>query len=221
MAKPTITLTPELYDYLLHVSLRETPVQAALRTRTESLEWAVMQIARDQAQFMGLLVKLAGVKRALEIGVFTGYSALAVASALPDDGTLVACDVSQEWADIAQQYWREAGVHHKIDLRIAPALQTLDALIGARQHDQFDFAFIDADKANYRAYYECCLLLVRVGGLIVIDNVLWGGQVVDAKDQSRETSAIRALNEFIRTDTRVDISLVPVGDGLTLARRRV
>ena len=220
MAKPTLSLTPPLYNYLLQSSLRESPIQVALRQRTEPLEAAGMQIARDQAQFMSMLVKLSQTRRALEIGVFTGYSALAIALALPEDGELVACDLNRDWADIAQQFWREAGVRHKIDLRIAPALETLDALLSDDQQGQFDFAFIDADKTNYRNYYERCLKLIRIGGLIVIDNVLWNGQVIDERDQSQDTKAIRELNEFIRTDTRVDISMIAVGDGLTLALRR-
>lgn len=220
MAKPTLALTPSLYNYLLQVSLRENPTQAALRHRTEPLEAAGMQIARDQAQFMSMLVKLSHTRRALEIGVFTGYSALAIALALPDEGELVACDMNREWTDIAQHFWREAGLRHKIDLRIAPALETLDALLSDGQQGQFDFAFIDADKTNYRNYYERCLKLVRIGGLIVIDNVLWNGQVIDERDHSHDTQAIRELNEFIRTDTRVDISMLAVGDGLTLALRR-
>lgn len=220
MAKPTIALTPPLYNYILQVSLRESPIQAALRQRTEPLEAAAMQIARDQAQFMSLLIKLSQARRALEIGVFTGYSALAIAQALPEDGELVACDMNRDWADIAQHFWREAGIRHKIDLRIAPALDTLDELLNQGQQGQFDFAFIDADKTNYLHYYERCLQLIRIGGLIVIDNVLWNGQVIDERDQTADTNAIRELNEFIRTDIRVDISMIAVGDGLTLALRR-
>jgi len=180
----------------------------------------VMQISADQGQFMALLVRLIGVKRALEIGTFTGYSALAVAAAMPEDGYLVACDVSEEWTAIAQRYWREAGISHKIDLRLAPAFTTLVGLQTESEADYFDFAFIDADKLNQLAYYEHCMRLVRPGGLIAIDNVLWGGSVADPANQSDDTQAIRAFNEFLCQDQRVEISLVSIGDGLTLAWKK-
>ncbi|ALP51853.1 SAM-dependent methyltransferase [Candidatus Tenderia electrophaga] len=220
MGKRTLELNERLYDYLLAVSLRDTPVQAALRAETDQLEMARMQVSADQAQFMALLVKLIGARRVIEVGTFTGYSALTLAQALPDDGRLIACDVSKEWTDIAKRYWQQAGVADKIELRLAPALETLDTLIADRQGAHFDFAFIDADKQNQRNYYERCLELMRPGGLIAVDNVLWGGSVADPENNQDDTRAIRDFNEFVYQDTRVDISLVPIGDGVTLARKR-
>jgi caffeoyl-CoA O-methyltransferase len=221
MANRTITLTDPLYEYLLDVSLREPQVMSDLRAETATLEAYGMQMSPDEAQLMGFLVKLLGVRRALEIGVFTGYSALSVALALPDDGCLIACDVSEEWTQIARRHWQAAGVAHKIDLRLAPAVETLAAMAAdPAQHNSFDFAFIDADKENYDHYYERCLQLVRPGGLIALDNVLWGGGVLDPARQDESTLAIRALNQKLHTDDRVDLSLVPIGDGLTLARKR-
>lgn len=221
MANRTIALTAPLYEYLLDVSLREHPSMAALRAETATLAERECQMSPDQAQFMALLAKLMGVRRALEIGVFTGYSALAVALALPDDGHLLACDVSAEWTARGRRYWEEAGVAHKIDLRLAPARATLDGLLAdPAQHDSYDFAFIDADKPNYPYYYEQCLQLVRPGGLIAIDNVLWGGGVIDESRQDPSTQVIRKLNADLAKDARVDLSLVPIGDGLTLARKR-
>jgi caffeoyl-CoA O-methyltransferase len=221
MANRTINMSEALHNYLLEVSVREDAVMAALRSETYTLKERGMQMAPEQAQFMGLLVKLLGVKRALEIGVFTGYSALAVALALPDDGRLLACDVSETWTGIGKRYWEQAGVAHKIDLRIAPALETLTQLVDdPQQHNSFDFAFIDADKGNYPHYYEHCLQLLRPGGLIVIDNVLWGGGVIDPADQGEGVTTIRQLNRDIHADARVDVSLVPIGDGMTLARKR-
>ncbi len=216
MGKRTLELNDHLYQYLLSVSLRESGLEKALREETDRLEMGRMQISADQAQFMALLVRLMGATRALEIGVFTGYSTLAVAEALPPHGRLIACDVSEEWTAIARRYWREAGVDHKIDLRLAPALETLE---GLREQD-FDFAFIDADKVNQQAYYEHCLRLLRPGGLIAIDNVLWSGSVADPANQEEDTRAIRAFNEFVHQDARVEIAMVPIGDGLTLARKR-
>ncbi|HEX2529951.1 MAG TPA: class I SAM-dependent methyltransferase [Burkholderiaceae bacterium] len=219
MTNRTLPLDDTLYRYLLDVSLREHSVAAALRAATRSHPQAGMQIAPEQGQFMALLVKLLGARRTLEIGVFTGYSSLAVALALPDDGCVVACDISRAYTAIAQPFWEQAGVAHKIDLRLAPALDTLDALIAEGRAGQFDFAFIDADKSAYDAYYERCLSLLRVGGLIAIDNVLWGGQVAyPARDG--DTAAIQALNRKLQSDERIDLSLLPVGDGLTLARKR-
>ena len=220
MSRRTVNLDDTLYDYLQKVSLRDTPVQKALREETDKLEYARMQISPDQAQFMALLVKLTDAHKTIEVGTFTGYSALAIAQALPEDGVVVACDVSEEWTNIGKRFWQQAGVAHKIDLRLAPAAETLAGLIGEGQSDTYDFAFIDADKENQLVYYEYCLQLVRPGGLITIDNVLWGGDVANPDNQSEDTVAIRKFNEFIHQDGRVDMSLVPIGDGLTLARRR-
>ncbi|MFQ5690813.1 MAG: class I SAM-dependent methyltransferase [Gemmatimonadota bacterium] len=220
MATQTHTLSDALYDYFQRVSVREPPLLRRLREETAPLERAVMQISPEQGQFMALLVELSGARLALEIGTFTGYSALAVALALPPDGRLVACDVSQEWTSIARRYWAEAGVADKIDLRLAPALSTLDELLADGRAGSFDFAFIDADKENYDAYYERALELVRPGGLIAIDNTLWEGKVIDPGVTDPATEAIRALNRKLRDDERVSLSLVPIGDGLTLTRRR-
>lgn len=220
MGKKTLTLNDALYDYLLSVSLRDTAVHKALRDETDKLEMGIMQVSADQAQFMALLIKLTGARRILEIGTFTGYSALVMAETLPDDGRLIACDVSEEWTAIARRYWQEAGVADRIDLRIAPALETLDALLDDGGAGKFDFAFIDADKENQRKYYEHCLTLLRPGGLVAVDNVLWGGSVANGDDKRETTVAIREFNEFIFSDGRVDISLVPIGDGVTLARKR-
>ena len=191
-----------------------------LREETASLEGASMQIGADQGQFMGLLVEITGARNALEVGTFTGYSALAVALALPDDGRLVACDVSEEWTAIARRYWEEAGVAHKIDLRLAPALETLEGLLAEGCAGTFDFAFIDADKEGYDVYYERALELMRTGGLIALDNTLWEGKVVDPAVVDVDTQAIRAMNMKLAGDARVTLSLLPIGDGLTLARKR-
>ncbi len=220
MARRSLNLTDRLYDYLLAVSLREPPVLARLREETAALPLAVMQIGPEQGQFMALLVELIGARRTLEVGTFTGYSALAVALALPTDGRVVACDVNPETAAVARRYWAEAGVADKIELHLAPASETLDRLIGEGQAGSFDFAFIDADKSNYDAYYEASLRLLRPGGLLAVDNVLWSGAVADPSQKDPDTTAIRALNEKIRDDGRVSLSLVPIGDGLTLARKR-
>ncbi len=220
MTPRTNHIPEELYAYLLDVSLREPSTLRRLREETASLEKAHMQIGPDQGQFMGLLVELMEARNALEVGTFTGYSALAVALALPEDGRLVACDVSEEWTAIGRRYWEEAGVAHKIDLRLAPALETLDGLLAEGLAGTFDFAFIDADKEGYDAYYERALKLIRTGGLITFDNTLWEGKVVDPAVTDVDTEAIRALNTKLVGDERVTLSLVPVGDGLTLARKR-
>lgn len=219
MGKQTLNLDESLYEYMLSVSLRDTPILQALREETNRLERGMMQISADQGQFMALLVKLIGAKRIIEIGTFTGYSALVMAEALPDEGRVVTCDVSAEWTAIARRYWRQAGVDRKIELRLAPALDTLNELV-ATAADTFDFAFIDADKLSLRHYYEHCLSLLRPGGLIAVDNVLWGGSVAKMDDQREATVAIRRFNEFVGDDPRVDLSMVPIGDGLTLARKR-
>jgi predicted O-methyltransferase YrrM len=219
MSTQTLNLDDTLYRYLLDVSLREHPVLAELRAANRGHPRASMQIAPEQGQLMALLVKLIGARRTIEIGTFTGYSALAVALALPEDGRVLACDVSREYTDTARGYWRMAGVEHKIDLRLAPALDTLDGLIAQHESGNFDFAFIDADKAGYDGYYERCLTLLRQGGLIAVDNVLWGGSVArDAEDA--DTAALQAFNRKLHHDERVDLSLLPIADGLTLARKR-
>ena len=219
MSRRTEALTDELYEYLLDVSLREPAILRELREETGALEKAQMQISPDQGQLMAMLVQLIGARRTLDVGTFTGYSALVVALALPRDGRVVACDVSEEWTSIGRRYWMKAGVADKIDLRLAPAIETLDGLLRGGL-DSFDFAFIDADKANYDAYYERCLQLVRPGGLIAVDNVLWHGKVIDPTVTDADTEAIRRLNAKLKSDERVSLSLVPIGDGLTLARRR-
>jgi predicted O-methyltransferase YrrM len=219
VSRRTEPLTDELYDYLLSVSLREPDVLRRLREETATMEQAGLQISPEQGQLMSLLVELVGASRTLEIGTFTGYSALMVALALPPDGYVVACDVSEEWTSIGRRYWAEAGVEHKIDLRLGPALDTLDTLL-AEERVGFDFAFIDADKESYGAYYERCLALVRPGGLIAIDNVLWHGRVIDPSATDADTEAIRAFNAKLAKDERVSLSLVPIGDGMTLARKR-
>ncbi len=220
MSRKTLDLTPELYGYLLEVSLRDDPLLARLREETGKMAQANMQIAPEQGQFMAMLARLIDARRCIEVGTFTGYSALCVAKAMPPDGRLVACDVSVEWTSIAQRYWREAGVAGMIDLRIAPAADTLRTLVDDGGAEQYDFAFIDADKQGYGEYYELCLRLLRRGGLIAVDNTLWGGAVADPQKTDADTEALRAFNLRLRDDARVDISLVPIGDGLTLARKR-
>jgi caffeoyl-CoA O-methyltransferase len=220
VTRRTEPLTDELYQYLLDVSVREPDVLRRLREETAELEDASMQIGPEQGQLMALLVEMLGARRTLEVGTFTGYSALVVALALPEDGRVVACDVSEEWTRIARRYWTEAGVAHKIDLRLGPAAATLDTLLEEGRVGTFDFAFVDADKTNIRLYYEKALALVRAGGVIAIDNVLWSGKVIDPGEKDADTEAIRALNAALTYDERVTLSLVPIGDGLTLARKR-
>ncbi len=220
MSNRTIPMTDALYDYLLGNSLREHPLLKRLREETARLPEARMQISPEQGQFMQLLVQLMDARRCIEVGVFTGYSSLAVALALPDDGQLLACDVSEEFTAVAKRYWKEAGVERKIKLRLAPAIDTLHARIKAGEGGRYDFAFIDADKANYQAYYERVLALLRPGGLLLVDNVLWSGRVLDPADQSEDTKAIRAFNQALHHDERVDLSMLSIGDGLTLARKR-
>lgn len=220
MSERTLNLEPRLYRYLIDHSVREHPALRELREATAGMPHAGMQISPEQGQFMALLVRLLDAKRTLEIGVFTGYSAMSVALALPPGGRIVACDVSEEWTAMARKHWEKAGVAGKIDLRLAPALQTLDKLIADGAAGTFDFAFIDADKSSYLAYYEHCLVLVRKGGLIAIDNTLWSGAVADPANQERDTLAIRACNDALHRDERIDLSMLPVGDGLTLALKR-
>jgi predicted O-methyltransferase YrrM len=219
MSNRSIVLTDSLYEYLLSVSLRERPLLQQLREETAALPSHSMQISPEQGQFMALLLHLMGAKQCLEVGVYTGYSSLVTALALPDDGRLVACDVNEEWTTIARRYWAAAGVAHKIDLRLAPAVQTLDALLAAGSAGKFDAAFIDADKESYHAYYERILRLLRVGGLIVVDNTLWSGKVADGQVSDTDTVSLRHFNERLHHDERVELTLLPVGDGLTLARK--
>jgi caffeoyl-CoA O-methyltransferase len=219
MSNRTLSMTDSLYDYLLNTSLRETEIQKKLRLQTASMEGSQMQIAPEQGQFMGFLVRLMGVRRALEVGVYTGYSSLAVALAMPEQGRLVACDINLEWTDVARRFWQQAGIDQKIDLHLAPAAEILNRLLEQGQHSSYDFAFIDADKENYDQYYELCLRLLRPGGLMVIDNTLWGGYVADDQVQDADTRAIRALNKKLQTDTRIDMSHLPIADGLTLVRK--
>jgi caffeoyl-CoA O-methyltransferase len=220
MSSRTLELTDRLYDYLLRTSLREPPLLAELRAETAGLPMAGMQISPEQGQFMALLVETIGARRTIEVGTFTGYSALCVALALPADGKVVACDVSEEYTAVARRYWSRAGVAAKIELRLAPALDTLGKLLAEGAAGNFDFAFIDADKREYDGYYEAILKLLRPGGLVAIDNVLWSGAVADPAKQDDDTRAIRALNEKLKADTRISLSLLTIGDGLTLARKR-
>lgn len=201
-------------------TVRQTDLERRLREETAKMKWGGMQIGPDQAAFFAILVRAIGARRALEIGTFTGYSALAVAGALPADGKLVCCDVSDEWTEVGRRYWREAGVADKIDLRIAPANDTLDALLRESGPDSFDFAFVDADKPGYDGYYERCLTLVRRNGLIAFDNTLWSGAVADPARNDDDTKALRALNAKAHADARVDASLLTIGDGILLVRRR-
>lgn len=219
MSSRTLNLTNTIYQYLLNTSLREHPAQVALREATRTHPYATMQISPEQGQFMAMLVRLIGACRTIEVGVFTGYSALTVALALPEDGKVLACDISDDFTRVGVPHWRAAGVAHKIDLQLAPAVNTLDARIAAGEQGQYDFAFIDADKSSYDAYYERCLVLLRVGGLIAIDNTLWSGKVA-APSEDIDTKALQALNSKLHRDERVDISMLPIGDGLTLARKR-
>jgi len=220
MTNRSISLTDSLYQYLLSVSLREPELLRRLRDETASYPNARMQIAPEQGQFMALLARLLGARRCLEVGVFTGYSSLAIALALPDDGRIVACDVSEEWTSVAHRYWAAAGVEHKIDLRLAPALETLGGLLEAGEAGSYDFAFLDADKENYSRYYELAQELARPGGLIVVDNTLWSGRVADRANNEATTVALRDFNLRLHSDERIDLCLVPIGDGLTLARKR-
>lgn len=220
MTKKTLGLDSQLYNYLVSVSLREPEILRQLREETASYPDAQMQIAPEQGQFMALLVQLLGAKKTIEVGVYTGYSSLITALNVPADGRIVACDFSKEYTAVARRYWKAAGVADKVDLRLAPALDTLNDLLSAGEAGTFDFVFIDADKEGYENYYSLSLQLVRSGGLIVVDNVLWSGKVADSQIQDEDTQALRAFNEKISHDERVSISLVPIADGLTLARKR-
>jgi predicted O-methyltransferase YrrM len=215
-----LTIGDQLWEYMRSVTLREPALLSRLREETAQHPNANFQISAEQGQFMALLMHLIGARRTIEVGVFTGYSALSVALALPADGQIIACDINEEWTSVARRYWREAGVEQKIDLRIAPALSTLDHLIESGQGNQFDFVFIDADKTNYANYYERALVLLRRGGLIGVDNVLWYGRVIDPAFDDPDTRAIRAFNEQLKNDDRVWLSMLPVRDGLTLACKK-
>ena len=216
----TLGLEAGIYNYLLSVSTQEPEILTQLRAETNRYPNARMQTTPDQGQFMSLLVRLLRAKKTLDVGVFTGYSSLWVALALPSNGQVIACDVNEEYTDIARRYWEKAGVADRIDLRLAPALETLDELLAAGEAESFDFAFIDADKINYEAYYERSLQLIRSGGLIVVDNTLWGGSVADAQNQAPSTQTIRAFNNKLHQDERVFISMVAIADGLTLALKK-
>ena len=217
MSTATIMLDEKLRKYLLNVSVKESEILRELREETAQMEYSAMQISPEQGAFMSFLVELIQAKRTLEIGVFTGYSALVVAMALSEDGIVTACDVSEEWTNVGMKYWKKAQVEDKIDLRIAPALKTLDQLLSEGKQGTYDFSFIDADKIEYQGYFDKSLELLRIGGLIAIDNVLWGGSVIDDSIQDSSTRAIRKFNENLSSDPRVSISMVPIGDGLTLA----
>ncbi|WP_422461465.1 MULTISPECIES: class I SAM-dependent methyltransferase [unclassified Endozoicomonas] len=220
MSTETLQLNDTLYQYIYNVGLREHPALKELRELTSHHPYRMMQISAEQGQLMAMLAKLSNARRTIEIGVFTGYSALSVALALPDDGELIACDISSEYTDIAKPFWEKAGVSERIKLHLAPASETLDQLIRNGELNQFDMAFIDADKTGYDVYYEQCLQLIRPGGLILIDNVLWSGRVADAEASDEDTAALKALNRKIHDDDRVDMMILPVSDGLTIAIKR-
>jgi predicted O-methyltransferase YrrM len=215
-----LLVTDDIHRYLVEHSVREPDVLARLRAATASLPLAQMQIGPEQGQLLALLAKLVGAKRCIEVGVFTGYSSLAVALALPQDGRILACDVSEEWTALARRFWREAGVEHKIELKLQPAARTLEERLAAGEAGRYDFAFIDADKPAYDTYYELLLQLLRPGGLMALDNTLWSGAVLNSEEREPNTVALRALNDKLHRDERIDLSLLPVGDGVTLARKR-
>ena len=219
MSNRTLSIDDRVYDYLLSVSLKESDLLKQLRAETAGIEFSEMQIAPEQGQFMALLVKLIGARRALEIGTFTGYSSISIASALPQGGELVCCDDSDEWTLVAKKYWQQAGLEDRIDFRLGDAARTLQALVDEGQAGTFDFIFIDADKQNYPLYYELSLSLLRAGGLMAVDNTLWSGDVADPENMEPGTRAIRRFNEILKQDERVEIRLVPIGDGLTLVHK--
>ena len=220
MSSSTIGLSNELRKYMLDVSFRDDDILRQLREETLTLKEAQMQISPEQGALLSILTKILNAKKTLDIGVFTGYSSLVVARELPNDGLVVACDTSIEWTSIAKKYWKLAGVDNKVDLHLAPAIETLEKLIEDGQGSTYDFSFIDADKINYQSYYEYSLTLVKPGGIIAVDNVLWSGQVIDETDFEPATRAIRSFNEKLHQDDRVSISMVPIGDGLTLAYKK-
>jgi caffeoyl-CoA O-methyltransferase len=215
LSNRTLSIDDRLYEYLLSVSVDEADLLSQLREETQGVEWSVMQISPEQGQFMSLLVRMVNAKRAIEIGTYTGYSSICIASALPDDGELICCDDSEEWTSVARKYWRLAGLEDKINLHVQPASKTLQMLV-ENEAETFDFIFIDADKQNYELYYELSLKLLRKGGLLAVDNTLWSGKVADPENTEPGTRAIRRFNEMIKNDSRVTKSLVPIGDGLTL-----
>lgn len=221
MSNTTINLAPSVYEYYQRISTREPTILNQLRMETEKQFNNRMQISPEQGQFMQWLIQLSRAKRTLDIGTFTGYSALVAALALPNDGQVISCDVNMEWTNLAKKFWHEAGVADKIDLKLGAAKNTLQSLIEKGQENQFDFAFIDADKENYPTYYEQCLILVKPGGIIAIDNVLWGGAVADDSIHDKETETIRNLNTHIHQDKRVNMTMLVIGDGLTLVNKRV
>jgi predicted O-methyltransferase YrrM len=216
----SIGLDDRLYSYLVESSVRESPLLARLREETADMPMARMQVAPEQGQFLALLVELTGARSILEIGTFTGYSSLCMALAMPEDGHMLCCDSSEQWTAVARRYWAAAGVSHKIELRLAAAAQTLEELLAQGRAGQFDLAFLDADKENYGIYYERCLELLRPGGVLAVDNTLWSGAVADPQNTEATTEAIRALNLRVRDDERVSSALVPIGDGLSLIRKR-
>lgn len=220
MTTRTLNLDDTLYQYLLDVSLRDSAIKARLRAETAAMPTARWQVAPEQGQFLALLVKLIGARRILEVGTFTGYSALCMAEALPADGHLLCCDLPGDYNEIARTHWREAGVDSRIELRLGPALSTLESLMAGGENGCFDLVFIDADKARYPAYFEYALSLLRSGGLVVFDNVLWSGRVLEVEPESEDTRAIQRLNRALKDDARVDYSLVPIGDGMSLCRKR-
>lgn len=220
MSGSTLGLPADLRAYLLSVGVREPLILADLREETAALPQHDMQIAPEQGALMALLVELTGARRCLEVGTFTGYSSTRIAMALPTDGSLVCCDISQEWTDVARRYWERAGVAHKVELRLGPALETLDALLAEGQAGSFDFAFLDADKDNYPGYVERLLVLLRPGGLLAVDNVFWSGEVANPDVDTTAVRAIRAVNQTLADDERVSVAMVPIADGLTLARKR-